>query len=197
MKTHKRRGSYKSGGDYNTLTKYKRNISKAQIEHGNALSKQNPELATNLINTGTLEFNDANNTLKTANSFTPNEERRLKTALETVTHGKDVNRSNMIQRAMRTMYREAAEAVAKAEYNLINKGDTNENIKIAGAEARVKYWKEKTKNLPTGTGKWKIRELNRSIQELESLTKPKRRFSWPFFSGGHTNKRNKTKRNRN
>ena len=196
MKTHKRRGSYKSGGDYNALTKYKYNISKAQITQGNALSNQNPELAKKLINTGKLNFNDANNTLKTSNIFTPNEEKRLTTALETVTPREYSNSTNMIKRAMGIMYREAAKAVAMAEYNLIQNGDTNENIKIAGAEARVKYWEEKTKNLPKGTGKWKIRELKISNQELESLKEPKRTSWWPF-SGGRTNKRNKTKRNRN
>ena len=44
VKTHKRRGSYKSGGDppKNILSNFASNIGQAEIQQGEQLSRQNP-----------------------------------------------------------------------------------------------------------------------------------------------------------
>ena len=65
IKTHKRRGSYKSGGDPpgKILSNYASTLGQAEITQGERLSKQNPNLSKNLIDKGIKRVRAASNNI--------------------------------------------------------------------------------------------------------------------------------------
>jgi hypothetical protein len=157
---------------------------------------------------GVIEYKEGNNGLDiyNININSRNSSKNVTDAQNSYTRGL-LTSMPAIQRNMPTiMKKEANTAAAAAERALRTMGRWNsKNGPRAAAEARVRYWTNKT---PLGSPQWKLNALKNSRNALT----PRKRI-WPF-GGKHrrtnkrrtnkrrtnkrrTNKRRHTKRNRN